>query len=84
MHVQFRSVSLSTLRSRVPSFGQLPQSPLLRSQSCHDANDDDDDDDGQDNISIISKESEEGDCLLVERGCYLGLFTKCGKGILYV
>lgn len=41
----------------------------------------DDDDDGQeDNISIISKESEEGDCLLVERGCYLGLFTKYGRG----
>ena len=79
MHAHFRSASLSTLRSRVPSFGQLPQSPLLRSQSCPNANDDDDD--GQDNISIISQESEEGDSLLVERGCYLGLFTKHGKGI---
>ena len=79
-HVHFRSVSLSTLRSRVPSFGQLPQSPLLRSQSYTEPNDHDDNDE-QDDISIISKESEEGDCLLVERGCYLGLFTKYGKGI---
>ena len=74
-HLHFRSISLSTLHSRVPSFGELPQSPLSRTQSYMA------DDDGQgDNVSVISKESEEGDRLLVERGCYLGFFTKYGKG----
>lgn len=72
-------MSLSTLRSRVPSFGELPLSPLLRSQSYATAEGDRE----EDTISVISQESTEGDAILVERGCYLGLFTKYGKGVYY-
>lgn len=72
---------MSTLRSRVPSFGELP-SPLARSASriSNDDNDGEEDTASAVSPSVISEESSEGDKILVEKGCYLGLFTKYGKG----
>jgi len=77
----FRSASLSTLRSRVPSFGELPHSPLV--QSISHLSDDNDREEDTAGTSVISEESSEGDKILVEKGCYLGLFTKYGKGQCY-